>query len=59
MDPRANIEEQRQLAREILEDEDNDKPVSQVSAVRLADLVLALDKWREYNDFDIYPSKLS
>ena len=42
MDPDANLEEQRRLAEEILDDE---SPVDNTKSLRLAELVQALDEW--------------
>lgn len=50
MDPNANIEEQRSLAREVIRTEEGDS----VNGLRLAELVLALDEWRTKGGFDPY-----
>lgn len=51
MDPHANLEEQRELAALIL---DNDADVGESDVLRLAELVLALDAWRRAGGFDPY-----
>ena len=45
MDPDVNLAEQRALAAGILRDFDADQPVDATDAARLAELVLALDRW--------------
>lgn len=52
MDPLANIAEQREIAREILAEDDaiDTNP----EAARLAELVTALDEWRQGVGFDPY-----
>ncbi len=42
MDPNANLEEQRRTAWRLLNEEEEPSPVD---AMRLAELVLALDEW--------------
>lgn len=65
MDPKANIKEQRELAKELLDiwdeynGEDSITAAEQSEAVadkayRLAELVLALDEWRIKGGFDPY-----
>lgn len=61
MDPVANITEQRELAHDLAEYDGNlrDLPVSAIEeyhrdAARLAELVLALDEWRQRGGFDPY-----
>lgn len=61
MDPHANIEEQRTLARKIIADYEADRgqygesgAVLDEDAHRLAELVLALDEWRAKGGFDPY-----
>lgn len=59
MDPLANIEEQRDLARAILAtldaaDMQGVPPAVNDSAERLAELVLALDTWRRKGGHDPY-----
>jgi hypothetical protein len=51
LDPKANIAEQLQMAREILDPEHGDLPGS---AERLAELVIALHEWRSNGGFDPY-----
>jgi hypothetical protein len=55
MDPIANIAEQRALAREIIEAQDDALGGADPELVdRLAELVLALDEWRRNGGFDPY-----
>lgn len=64
MDPKANIKEQRELAKEIQaiwDDCNGDGTLTSEQAElvadkanRLADLVLALDEWRSKGGFDPY-----
>lgn len=51
MDPIANIQEQRELANMLLSGEAHDFVDT---AVRLAELVLALDEWRRKGGYDPY-----
>jgi hypothetical protein len=51
MDPHANINEQRALVASLL---DGDDYIDTGDAVRLAELVLALDQWRTDGGFDPY-----
>lgn len=64
MDPKANIEEQISIAREIqrivdecsedgVQTENQAREIAE-NAERLADLVLALDEWRRKGGFDPY-----
>lgn len=64
MDPKANIDEQTSIAREIqrIEDEcpddgaqtENQAREIAENALRLAELVLAFDEWRRKGGFDPY-----
>lgn len=58
MDPEANIKEQRELARSIIEKRDRvisaGMDVAPDDAERLAELVQALDEWRLAGGFDPY-----
>src|SRR4051812_28104654 len=56
MDPKANLEEQRRFAAELLNDDyDQENPPDFMSsALRLAELVQALDEWRRGGGFDPY-----
>lgn len=61
MDPKANIEEQRELAREILDLSEKLASVNEnvfggivAKADRLAELVQSLDEWRLRGGFDPY-----
>lgn len=61
MDPKANLEEQRKLAAEILATVDNEAPIDHLGTIalaekgeRLAELVQALDDWRKRGGFDPY-----
>lgn len=55
MDPVANIEEQRELAEAVIGDCLTDVELDfTATAVRLAELVLALDEWRQSGGFDPY-----
>lgn len=60
MDPQANLEEQLELAESIQgitanEDRDTDDLLRvEEKAVRLAELVLAMDEWRKKGGYDPY-----
>lgn len=60
MDPIANLNEQREVAARIMEIDDKGdyshdaNPELEAGAVRLAELVLALDEWRRKGGFDPY-----
>lgn len=59
MDPNANIQEQREIAAEIvtiIDSTDADQRLVEISdlASRLADLVIALDEWRSKGGYDPY-----
>lgn len=45
MDPDYNLAEQLRKATRLLKDYDNEKPVDEHDAARLAELVLGLDEW--------------
>lgn len=45
MDPDANLREQLEIATEIIAASDEDEGISEVEAVRLAELMIALDEW--------------
>lgn len=49
LDPDANLKEQRELAKKILDRDDGN-----YEAAALAELVLALDEWRKAGGFDPY-----
>lgn len=51
MDPNANIAEQVKLAREMVTDNDGES-IDTGDAVRLAELVIALDEWRSKGGFE-------
>lgn len=51
MDPNANIEEQRDLAQRIINSESYGDEVDDDDARRLAELVLALDRWLSSGGF--------
>lgn len=61
MDPKANIKEQRELAAKIIAAwdalTDDDDSVIARDALRLAELVQALDEWRRKGGFDPYGAK--
>lgn len=61
MDPIANMAEQVQLANDIIAPPATDygtdrDPDLEANAVRLAELVLAMDTWRRSGGFDPYAS---
>lgn len=56
MDPVANINEQRQLARRIQDATDRSDRPDPDDVDRLVELVLALDEWRRAGGFDPYGS---
>lgn len=59
MDPLANIAEQRAVARKILALADSDPDEIDVTqAERLAELVTALDEWRQGGGFDPYAAEV-
>ena len=45
MDPRANRKESISLAKSIMKDYDQEKPIDEDDAARLAELVLELYEW--------------
>jgi hypothetical protein len=45
MDPNANRAEQLRLASRLVESFDNERPIREDDAARLAELVIALDEW--------------
>jgi hypothetical protein len=51
MDPTATMAEQLDLASSIISDHERGRPVSEHDAVRLAELVLALDEWLRRGGF--------
>lgn len=59
MDPHANLAEQITLAHEIINLTDNNAPVPEETADRLAELVLALDEWRRKGGWDPYSVVIS
>lgn len=54
MDPKANLKEQLRLSRRIQVAYDADENISSNDVIRLADLVLALDKWKRNGGFPPY-----
>jgi hypothetical protein len=60
MDPVANLREQRALSRRIIELNgrdmtDAERREAEDAGERLAELVIALDEWRQSGGFDPYP----
>ena len=51
MDPNATLTEMLQLADTITTASDNDSPVDEGDAVRLAELVTALNEWMQRGGF--------
>jgi hypothetical protein len=59
MDPKANLREQREIARRLQAALDAEDVIGEIhnlaeDAGRLAELVLALDDWRKRGGFDPY-----
>lgn len=51
MDPNANLNESLELAESIIAASDNDQPIPEVDAVRLAELVVAMNEWMQKGGF--------
>jgi hypothetical protein len=57
MDPLANVKEQRELANKLVE-HSGDLDLDYMTDVeRLAELVLALDEWRQRGGYDPYTNQ--
>ena len=51
MDPNSNLQEQRRLGREILEQTDKGLPVNEEAIVRFVELAQAMDEWLSKGGF--------
>jgi hypothetical protein len=51
MDPNANLKETLELAEAITAASDNEQPINEDDAVRLAELVIAMNEWMQKGGF--------
>lgn len=51
MDPNATLTEMLDLSERITTASDNDKPIDEIDAVRLAELVTAMNEWMQRGGF--------